>query len=205
MPKKNKRIIIAITVAICAILLLLLLWFLLHGTNASDKIPTLIIETPPKQSISQNESFTVDVRITDLGDELYPAFSLSLVFDSVHLEFLGVEEGNVTILDDINADGSSIQLPEWSVDVERSNDIGKINVMYLDMTGGKYAFTKDFASEEKNILMKLSFRLRGSASVGDIYELDIADAVFAASDENNSLASISGTLKIQNGKIIVGE
>lgn len=87
---------------------------------------------------------------------------------------------------------------------ERANDTGAINILYLDMTGGKYAFSKDLLGES-NALLLLNFRLRGSVRKGDILELSLDDAVFAAGDESRSLASNKGTLKTSNGRIVIGE
>ena len=40
---------------------------------------------------------------------------------------------------------------------------------------------------------------------GDVCDLIFDDAVFAASDENESLAMTRDTLKVRNGKIVIGE
>lgn len=197
---KKQKIIIAV-IAVILLLIILLILLLLPKKTKNSGIPTLTIATPPKQSISAKEEFSVDVVLSDLGEEIYPAASMSIVFDSSRLEFTGISEGNIMITGDERADGNSSQLPEWSVDVDRSNKIGQINVMYLDMTGGKYAFTKETMGDS-HILMRLDFRLRGSAEDGGIYNLEIADAVFATTDENNSLASINGTLITENGKVV---
>ena len=77
--------------------------------------------------------------------------------------------------------------------------------MYLDTTGGKNAFTKELLAEEDNVVIRLKFRLRGSARTGDVYDLIVEDAVFAASDETNSLAMTRDTLKVRNGKIVIGD
>ncbi len=202
LTRKQKIIITVIAVVIILIVLLIILFLPKKIKNSG--IPTLTVETPLKQSISAKEEFSVDILLSDLGDELYPAASMSIVFDSSHLEFTGISEGNIMISGDERADGSSGKLPEWSVDVERSNKTGQINVMYLDMTGGKYAFNKEYMGD-KHILMRLDFRLRGSAESDDVYNLEITDAVFAATDENNSLASINDTLITENGKVVVTE
>ncbi len=200
---RKQKIIIAVIAVIIMLIILLIILFLPKKIKNSG-IPTLTVETPPKQSISAKEEFSVDILLSDLGDELYPAASMSIVFDSSHLKFTGISEGNIMISGDERADGSSGKLPEWSVDVERSNETGQINVMYLDMTGGKYAFTKEYMND-KHILMRLDFRLRGSAEADDVYNLEITDAVFATTDENNSLASINDTLITENGKVVVTE
>jgi len=97
------------------------------------------------------------------------------------------------------------KLPDWSCNQEQCNKTGKINIMYLDITGGKNAFSKEFLAEEDNIVLRLRFRLRGSARKGDVCDLIFEDAVFAASDEKESLAMTRDTLKVRNSKIVVGE
>lgn len=177
-----------------------LAFFLLFSNEISMGQPTLEVETPQKISLSQGGEFVLDVTISDLGDAIYPAASMSIAFDASCLEFLGVEEGNVFITGEGNR-----QLPDWSCNVPKSNESGLINIMYLDMTGGKYAFHRNLLAEDDNVLLRLRFRLRGSVRVGDAYELVVEDAVFAASDENQSLAMTTGTLKTRNGKIVIGE
>ena len=165
--------------------------------------PTLTVETPQKLSASQTEEFTLDVTISSLGEARYPAMSMSIAFDSSRLEFLGVEEGNIFILSDENSTGQ--KLPEWSCNVNNSNDTGLINIMYLDMTGGKNAFTKDLLADNYNVVLRLKFRLRGSVRPGDVLDLIVEDAVFAASDETQSLAMTTDTLKVKNGRLVIGE
>ena len=165
--------------------------------------PTLTVETPQKLSASQTEEISLDVRISDLGDARYPAMSVSISFDPSRLEFLGVEEGNVYVYNSENNAGR--QLPEWSCDVQNCNETGLINIMYLDMTGGKNAFSRDLLADEDNVVLRLRFRLRGSVRAGDVLELTVEDAVFAASDETESLAVTTGTLKVKNGRLVIGE
>ena len=190
--------ILGICILAAAILILLMQC---HGPASG--VPTLIVESPQKLSASQTGEFTLDVTVTDLGDARYPAMSVSIAFDSSRLEFLGVEEGNIFILSDENSTGQ--QLPDWSCNVKNSNDTGRINIMYLDMTGGKNAFSKELLAEDYNVVLRLKFRLRGSVRAGDVLDLIVEDAVFAASDETQSLAMTTDTLKVKNGKIVVGE
>ena len=173
------------------------------GSDPVSSEPILIVETPQKLSASQTDEITLDVTISDLGDARYPAMSMSIAFDSSRLEFLGVEEGNIFILSDENSTGQ--KLPDWSCNVQNSNDTGLINIMYLDMTGGRNAFTKDLLAEDDNVVLRLKFRLRGSAGPGDVLELTVEDAVFAASDETQSLAMTTNTLKVKNGRLVIGE
>ena len=183
-------------------ILIVVIVVLLTQCNGPDSgVPTLIVETPQKLSASQTDTFTLDVTISQLGDTLYPAMSMSLRFDPSCLEFLGIEEGNVFVTD------SQVgrKLPQWSCNPEQCNKTGLINIMYLDLTGGKEAFTQSLLAEEDNVVLRLSFRLRGSARAGDVFDLIVEDAVFAASDESQSLAMNQGTLKEKNGKIVVGD
>ena len=187
------------------VLLLLLILFLLFGDlgEVAKSTPTLTIETPQKISKSETAEFTLDVTISSFGDAVYPAASMSIAFDFSRLEFIGVEEGNVFVRND---EGDLPQkLPDWSCNPEQCNKSGKINIMYLDTTGGKNAFGKEFLAEEDNVVLRLTFRLRGSVRVGDVCDLIFDDAVFAASDERESLAMTTDTLNVRNGKIVIGE
>ena len=200
--KKRWPWIVGICVLIAAVIVLL------TQCNKRSELPipgepTLIVETPQKLSVSQTEEFTLDVTLSQLGDARYPAMSMSIAFDSSRLEFLGVEEGNIFILSDENRSGQ--KLPDWSCNVQNSNDTGIINIMYLDMTGGKNAFTKELLADDYNVVLRLKFRLRGSARPGDVLDLIVEDAVFAASDETQSLAMTTDTLKVKNGRLVIGE
>ena len=189
--------------AICLLLIATAALYYFYFYQGNSGTPTLIVETPQKLSASQTEEFSLDVTVSALGEARYPAMSMSIAFDSSRLEFLGVEEGNIFILSDENSTGQ--QLPDWSCNVQNSNDIGRINIMYLDMTGGKNAFSKELLAEDYNVVLRLKFRLRGSVRAGDVLDLIVEDAVFAASDETQSLAMTTDTLKVKNGKIVVGE
>lgn len=203
MSRKQKIVMASALLAVLVLVLLLCLSRCNHLVTVAE--PTLIVETPPKVAAGQSDTIVTDVRITALGDAIYPAMSMCLQFDSSRLEFLGIEEGNVFILNDEKTQGIAQKLPDWSVNVAQSNRSGQINIMYLDMTGGKYAFSRELLSGEDSVLLRLRFRLRGSAKSGDVLALTLADAVFAASDETQSLAMTTGTLKTRDGRIVVGE
>lgn len=183
------------------VLVLILSLVLARCFGTHKKVPVLTVETPQKLSASQTDTFILDVTISELGEALYPAMSMSLRFDPACLEFIAIEEGNVFITDS-QAERS---LPQWSCNPEQCSKTGLINIMYLDLTGGKEAFSQSLLEEEDNVLLRLSFRLRGSARSGDVFDLIIEDAVFAASDESRSLAMTQKTLKVKNAKIVVGD
>ena len=201
--KRNKKIcfIVGGAILVCAVLLCIFL-ILKDGGEQSKDTPTLTVETPQKLSISDTDTFVLDVTVSSFGDAIYPAASMSIAFDASRLEFLGIEEGNVFIKSD-NTSGQT--LPEWSYNTAACNESGRINVMYLDMTGGKNAFSKDLLADDNNVVLRLKFRLRGSVRAGDVCDLIVEDAVFAASDETQSLAMTTNTLTVKNGKLVIGE
>lgn len=197
---KKRKVLICIGGFVLILVLLLVIYI-----RIIIDTPTLIVETPHRISLSESEEFTLDVTISDLGNTLYPAASMSISFDSSRLEFLGVQEGNVFVHDDRNKAGIDRKLPEWSCNPQICNETGMINIMYLDMTGGRYAFSKDLLAEEDNVVLRLHFRLRGSVRAGDVCDLIVEDAVFAASDEKSSHAMTRGTLRTKDSRIVVGE
>ena len=201
MEKQRKKTWLWILGACILIAVLVLLLTRCSGTDFG--VPTLIVETPQKLSVTGTDEFTLDVTVSNLGEARYPAMSISISFDSSRLEFLGVEEGNIFILSDESNNGQ--QLPDWSCNVQNSNDTGRINIIYLDMTGGRNAFTQELLAKDYNVVLRLKFRLRGSSRPGDVLDLIVEDAVFAASDETQSLAMTIGTLKTKNGRLVIGE
>ena len=201
MEKQRKKKWLWILGACILIAVLVLLLTRCSGTDFG--VPTLIVETPQKLSATGTDEFTLDVTVSNLGEARYPAMSISISFDSSRLEFLGVEEGNIFILSDESNNGQ--QLPDWSCNVQNSNDTGRINIIYLDMTGGRNAFTQELLAKDYNVMLRLKFRLRGSSRPGDVLDLIVEDAVFAASDETQSLAMTTGTLKTKNGRLVIGE
>ncbi len=197
--KSGKRIILIFVIVL--LLILISLFFIRRNTIDKAK-PMLAIETPQKIDLSENDEIELDVTISDFGDALYPAASMNISFDPAYLEFLGIGEGNLFVLSE--NENVTKKLPEWGCNPTQCNKSGKINIMYLDTTAGKNAFTKSLLKENDNIVLRLKFRLRGSASRGDVYNLVFEDAVFAASDESKSLAMSGDTLKVRNSKIVIG-
>ena len=201
--KKKSRIIIGIVILLLILIVSVLIFMRDDIDKHINKKSILTVETPQKISVSQEEEIVLDVTISSLGDAIYPAASMSISFDAACLEFVGVEEGNVFIS---NIGGKvAKKLPEWSCNPDACNESGVINIMYLDTTGGKNAFSQEYLAEENNVVLRLKFRLRGSANIGDVYDLIVEDAVFAASDETKSIAMTRDTLTVQNGKIVIGE
>lgn len=204
--KKNSKKKTIIIVLLVLLALAVLAFFLFRDGGALSLAPAVTVETPNKMSQSDRDEFTLDVTLSDLKEgELYPAASFSMNFDANKLEFLGLEEGNVLVPCEKKANGAVTELPKWGVNVERSNEIGQINVMYIDLSGGRRAFSKDLLPDGDKVLFRLKFKLRGSVQSGDIIEISFADAVFAASDEKDSLASVKNTLKTRSGRVVIGD
>ena len=169
--------------------------------------PTLTLMSPAPLKASNYDEFTVDVQLSDLPSNIYPAASISLTFDKNKLQFTGVKEGTMMTYGDKSADGNNLSIPNWSCNVDRANLNGEINAMYLDTTAGKYAYCSDgFDKKNKNIVLRLGFKLRSSAQKGDVYNITFQDAVFATINgdkKKTSLAMNMKTLKVKNCKIAV--
>ena len=200
---KNKKIIWVLGIGILVAVIAAVVLLRMPQNDPARGEPTLTIETPQKISRSSTQTITLDVLISDLGDAIYPAASMSIRFDPSRLEFMGVQEGNVFVGNTENSIG--LALPEWSCNASASNETGQINILYLDMTGGDYAFRRELLAENDNVVLRLQFRLRGSVRAGDVMELVVEDAVFAAFDETQSLAMTTDTLKIKNSKMVIVE
>ena len=66
--------------------------FILHQTGAfNTKVPMLTLSSPSDISARSREEIVVDVVVSELPDEIFPAANLSVIFDRKKLEFLGVK------------------------------------------------------------------------------------------------------------------
>lgn len=209
MEKKTigiKKILIIISVVLGLMVLEAFIIFAFFVKKDSAAIiPTLKI-AQQKVELTEGE-VVLPVTLSAMAeDELYPAASFSMTFDNTKLEFMGVDEGDVMVLADVNAQGSRLALPQWKANIAFANQSGRINIMYLDSTAGRYAFTHDgFNAESANTLFKLHFRLRGNVKAGDILDVLIQDAVIANSDEEKSMSMVARTLKVIDGRMIIIE
>ena len=202
MSKKQKIIAASIGVIILALIIFLiikLLWVI--------KTPTITLLPPAPLEVSNREEFTVDVVLSDLPKNIYPAASITVGFDKNKLEFTGTKIGTMMTHGDTTIDGNSFDIPSWTCNVGRANEIGQINTMYLDMTAGKYAYSNEgFHKESKNVVLRLGFKLKDSVVKGEIYNLTIHDSVIATVNgdvEKTSLATNQRTLRANSCKIAV--
>lgn len=177
-----------------------LIFFIFKRGNIILK-PTLILKPPAPIAASNHEEFTVDLELSKLPSNIYPAASISIKFNKNKLEFTGIKQGTMMI------SGDEFTIPIWNCNTEKCNKDGEINSMYLDMTSGKNSYcAKGFDEEKKNIVLRLGFKLRDSAISGDVYNLTFKDAIFATVDGDKDKSSLSmelDTLHIKNCKIAV--
>jgi hypothetical protein len=202
---KKKLVILSSFVAIIALVLVNV--FFNEESSLSIIKPTLTLEPPAPIEVTNKDEFIVDVKLSRLPKDIYPAASISLGFDNNKLEFTGVKMGTMETYGDKILNGSDYTIPTWDCNVETSNKNGVVNAMYLDMTAGKFAYNEDgFEKDSKDIVLRLAFKLKDSAQSGENYYLDIKDAVFATVDgdkDKSSLSTLDKTLKINNCSIVV--
>lgn len=203
--KRNRVFIICCTVLLIAGIVLAVL--LGGGVLGELFAPSITLMSPAPIAANYREEIVVDVVVSDLPDNVYPAASLSVEFDKDKLEFTGIKQGTMMTLGDSTKEKKTYNIPIWKSDIEVSNRSGEINTMYLDITGGKFAYDRDgFDEKDKNILLRLTFRLRDSVQAGEVYHITVRDAVIATIDgtENRtSLATNLRTLKAYSAKIVV--
>lgn len=192
-------------IAAAAIILLL---------NGPMGAPVLSLQPPQSIPASSRDEFVVDVTLSAMEDNLYPAASLIVEFDKNRLEFTGVKMGNVMAYENFNPVGNDtvdppMMIPTWSCNTELSNQSGEIRAMYLDMTGGNNAYAPaGFDSNGQNIVLRLGFKLKDSAGAGGKIAVSLVDAVFATSGGDVDKTSMStsrdlNTLRAKDAEIIV--
>ncbi len=206
MDSKKKIAIIASSVlAVLAVAIIIIIFTNRNSQTAKvgsfSAGPAVFIEIPDKMDKKDRSEFELGVFVTKLGKDIYPAASFSISFDPSKLEFLGLEEGNVLILDSDSPTGEN--LPEWNVDVETSNKTGFINVMYLDISGKDKGFSQEKLYDKDNSLFYLKFKLRGSVREKEMYEISFKDAVFACEDDSKSLSMLSKKLKTKDSFVMI--
>ena len=147
---KKKKI---ITVFLILIIIIGAIFIVFRAKKELNK-PVLSLIPPKPIEYSSREEFVVDVQLSALPHNLYPAASISVTFDNTKLEFTGAKLGTMMTYGDKRANGYSFDIPQWSCNTEISNSKGEINAMYLDTTAGKYAYCSEgFDSDKKNIVL----------------------------------------------------
>ena len=205
--KKRNRV---ITICVAVALIIAIVWVVFF-TSILERIfaPSITLMSPAPVLVFDRGEIVVDVVMSDLPERVFPAASLSAKFDKNKLELVSVKQGTMMTLNNYSEDETTYNIPIWKSDIEAANRLGKVNTMYLDMTGGQFAYVKEgFAKEEKDILLRLVFCLRDSAKAGEVYNITVEDAVLATVGgdyDNTSLATSNRTLKAYPAKIVVKE
>ena len=150
------------------------------GKSVADTDPTLTLTC---QSADADGACTVDVVLSGLPDGAhYEAASLAVAFDPTQITFLGTSDGDIPLVM-----GS---LPEWESDPERANETGSVRA--LSEAGGT------LATSTGSVLVRLRFQLADGVTEA---ALTVSDAVLAAADETESLATTTVTLTVVNGTV----
>ena len=176
--KKN----IAIVLAVLLVAVVVVLCIALRQKSVEDTEPTLTLTC---QSADADGACTVDVVLSGLPDGAhYEAASLAVAFDPTQITFLGTSDGDIPLVM-----GS---LPEWESDPARANETGSARALCLPEEGAA------LATSTGSVLVRLHFRLADGVTES---ELTVTDAVLAAADETESLASAAATLTVAGGTV----
>ena len=178
LTKKN----IAIVLAVLLVVAVVVLCITLRQKSVADTDPTLTLTS---QSADADGACTVDVVLSGLPDGAhYEAASLAVTFDPTQITFLGTSDGDIPLVM-----GS---LPEWESDPERANETGSARALCLPEDDGT------LATSTGSVLVRLRFQLADGVTEA---ALTVSDAVLAAADESESLATTTATLTVVNGTV----
>ena len=176
--KKN----IAIVLAVLLVAAVVVLCIALRQKSVEDTEPTLTLTC---QSADADGACTVDVVLSALPDGAhYEAASLAVAFDPTQITFLGTADGDIPLVM-----GS---LPEWESDSERANETGSARALCLPEAGGT------LATSTGSVLVRLRFQLADGVAEA---ALTVSDAVLAAADETESLATTTAALTVVNATV----
>lgn len=173
---------LAIVLAVLLVVVIVVLCITLRQKSVADTDPTLTLTC---QSADADGACTVDVVLSGLPDGAhYEAASLAVAFDPMQITFLGTSDGDIPLVM-----GS---LPEWESDPERANETGSVRALCLPEAGGT------LATSTGSVLVRLRFQLADGVTEA---VLTVSDAVLAAADETESLATTTATLTVMNGTV----
>ena len=173
--KKN----IAIVLAVLLVAAVVVLCIALRQKSVEDTEPTLTLTC---QSADADGACTVLSGLPDGAH--YEAASLAVAFDPTQITFLGTADGDIPLVM-----GS---LPEWESDSERANETGSARALCLPEAGGT------LATSTGSVLVRLRFQLADGVAEA---ALTVSDAVLAAADETESLATTTAALTVVNATV----
>ena len=158
--------------------------------------PTVYYE---EETFVRGQEVEVDVKVLGLPGQ-YPAASFEIAFNKNKLEFIGIRQGNMEI---INTRTGEVMIPEWQFHVENANHTGTISTMYLDMTAEENPIDGTLIEENKDVLFRLVFRVKDSCNEKESLVLSTKQATFAAIDETQSLAMYKNNISTPEGMFVV--
>ena len=174
--KKN----IAIVLAVLLVAAVVVLCIALRQKSVEDTEPTLTLTC---QSADADGACTVVLSGLPDGAH-YEAASLAVAFDPTQITFLGTADGDIPLVM-----GS---LPEWESDSERANETGSTRALCLPEADGT------LATSTGSVLVRLRFQLADGVAEA---ALTVSDAVLAAADESESLATTTAALTVVNATV----
>ena len=176
--KKN----LAIALSVLLVAAIVVLCIALRQKSDADVDPTLTLVCAPADA---DGVCTVAVELTGLPDGgHYGAASIAVAFDPAQLTFLGTDDGDIPLVM-----GS---LPEWESDSECANETGSARALCLPEAGGT------LATSTGSVLVRLRFQLADGVAEA---ALTVSDAVLAAADETESLATTTAALTVVNATV----
>lgn len=175
--KKN----LAIVLAVLLVVVVVVLCITLRQKSVADTDPTLTLTC---QSADADGACTVDVVLSGLPDGAhYEAASLAVAFDPTQITFLGTSDGDIPLVM-----GS---LPEWRVTGACQRDRQRARPVPPEAGG-------TLATSTGSVLVRLRFQLADGVTEA---VLTVSDAVLAAADETESLATTTAALTVVNGTV----
>ena len=147
-------------------------------------VVVLCITLRQKSVADTDPTLTLTSQSADADGAHYAAASLAVAFDPTQITFLGTSDGDIPLVM-----GS---LPAWESDPERANETGSARALCLPEDGGT------LATSTGSVLVRLRFQLADGVTEA---ALTVSDAVLAAADESESLATTTAALTVVNGTV----
>ena len=147
-------------------------------------IVVLCIALRQKSVADTDPTLTLTCQSADADGACTVDVVLSVAFDPTQITFLGTSDGDIPLVM-----GS---LPEWESDPERANETGSVRALCLPEAGGT------LATSTGSVLVRLRFQLADGVTEA---VLTVSDAVLAAADETESLATTTAALTVVNGTV----
>ena len=147
-------------------------------------VVVLCITLRQKSVADTDPTLTLTCQSADADGACTVDVVLSVVFDPTQITFLGTSDGDIPLVM-----GS---LPEWESDPERANETGSARALCPPENGGT------LATSTGSVLVRLRFQLADGVTEA---ALTVSDAVLAAADESESLATATAALTVVNGTV----